>query len=92
MEPPGTAPGSDPLITSAFMSIVPKDKGNIGPAPIHCKGVRGGEVGLFRHQFGAACQPYGGADLTRQAEGEGAALARFAGHAEAAAMRLRDIA
>ena len=23
MEPPGTAPGSDPLITSAFMSIVP---------------------------------------------------------------------
>ena len=25
MEPPGTAPGSDPLITSAFMSIVPKD-------------------------------------------------------------------
>ena len=26
VEPPGTAPGSDPLITSAFMSIVPKDK------------------------------------------------------------------
>jgi len=25
VEPPGTAPGSDPLITSAFMSIVPKD-------------------------------------------------------------------
>ena len=25
MEPPGTAPGSDPLITSAFMSIVPRD-------------------------------------------------------------------
>lgn len=24
VEPPGTAPGSDPLITSAFMSIVPK--------------------------------------------------------------------
>ena len=23
VEPPGTAPGSDPLITSAFMSIVP---------------------------------------------------------------------
>ena len=23
MEPPGTAPGSDPLIASAFMSIVP---------------------------------------------------------------------
>ena len=30
MEPPGTAPGSDPLITSAFMSIVPKDTGDIG--------------------------------------------------------------
>ena len=26
METPGTAPGSDPFITSAFMSIVPKDK------------------------------------------------------------------
>ena len=23
VEPPGTAPGSDPLITSAFMSIAP---------------------------------------------------------------------
>ena len=29
MEPPGTAPGSDPLITSAFMSIVPKDSSDI---------------------------------------------------------------
>ena len=26
MESPGTAPGSDPLIASAFISIVPKDK------------------------------------------------------------------
>ncbi len=25
MESPGTAPGSDPFITSAFMFIVPKD-------------------------------------------------------------------
>ena len=25
VETPGTAPGSDPLITSAFMFIVPKD-------------------------------------------------------------------
>ncbi|KEO51725.1 hypothetical protein TP2_09610 [Thioclava pacifica DSM 10166] len=32
MEPPGTAPGSDPLITSAFMSIVPEigNSANIG--------------------------------------------------------------
>ena len=30
VEPPGTAPGSDPLITSAFMSIVPKDTFYIG--------------------------------------------------------------
>ena len=29
MEPPGTAPGSDPLMTSAFMSIVPKDRSEI---------------------------------------------------------------
>ena len=26
MELPGTAPGSDPCITSAFMTIVPRDK------------------------------------------------------------------
>ncbi len=32
VEPPGTAPGSDPLITSAFMSIVPKDREDIGGA------------------------------------------------------------
>ncbi len=30
METPGTAPGSEPLITSAFMSIVPKDSLKIG--------------------------------------------------------------
>ena len=29
VELPGTAPGSDPLITRAFMSIVPKDRLNI---------------------------------------------------------------
>ena len=29
MEPPGTAPGSDPLMTSAFMSIVPKDRTDV---------------------------------------------------------------
>ena len=29
VELPGTAPGSDPLITRAFMSIVPKDTLNI---------------------------------------------------------------
>ena len=30
MEPPGTAPGSDPLITGAFIAIVPKDMWNVG--------------------------------------------------------------
>jgi hypothetical protein len=30
VESPGTAPGSDPIITSAFMSIVPKDNSDIG--------------------------------------------------------------
>ena len=32
VEPPGTAPGSDPIITSAFMSIAPVARGmtNIG--------------------------------------------------------------
>ena len=39
MEPPGTAPGSDPLITSAFMSIVPKDIPDIGKPTVRRKGV-----------------------------------------------------
>ena len=30
VETPGTAPGSDPLIASAFISIVPKDNLDIG--------------------------------------------------------------
>ena len=38
MEPPGTAPGSDPLITSAFMSIVPKDSHNMRPRAVQCNG------------------------------------------------------
>ena len=37
VEPPGTAPGSDPLITSAFMSIVPKDPSYISEPPYRCK-------------------------------------------------------
>jgi len=37
VEPPGTAPGSDPLITSAFMSIVPKDMIYIGEGADGCK-------------------------------------------------------
>ena len=31
VETPGTAPGSDPLIASAFMFIVPKDSSKVGP-------------------------------------------------------------
>ena len=37
VESPGTAPGSEPLITSAFMSIVPKDSFHIGEAFINLK-------------------------------------------------------
>ena len=39
VESPGTAPGSDPLITSAFMPIVRANPNgvNIGPAPARCK-------------------------------------------------------
>ena len=44
MEPPGTAPGSDPLITSAFMSIVPKDSWKIGAPRDACKGQRAARV------------------------------------------------
>ncbi len=38
VEAPGTAPGSDPLITSAFMFIVPKDTLQIGRSARWCKG------------------------------------------------------
>ncbi len=38
METPGTAPGSEPLITSAFMSIVPKDRVYIGADEVFEKG------------------------------------------------------
>ena len=38
MESPGTAPGSNPFITSAFISIVPKDKLNIGEMRANLKG------------------------------------------------------
>ena len=40
VEPPGTAPGSDPVIPCAFMSIVPVagDKGNVGQRGAGCKG------------------------------------------------------
>ncbi len=62
MEPPGTAPGSDPLMTSAFMSIVrvAPDRRNIGgrgglrKRPQAC---RGGSVGQRRdglHPHGPA--------------------------------------
>lgn len=39
MEPPGTAPGSDPLITGAFMSIVPVagNVANIGAGGVRLK-------------------------------------------------------
>ena len=41
VEPPGTAPGSEPSITGAFIAIVPvaRDRVNIGPHPSRCKGV-----------------------------------------------------
>ena len=49
MEPPGTAPGSDPLITSAFMSIVPKDIPYIGELQGRCN------PGLSLHEFNNYC-------------------------------------
>ena len=38
MEPPGTAPGSEPSIASAFIAIVPKDSPYIGGAHRLAKG------------------------------------------------------
>ncbi len=48
MEPPGTAPGSDPLIARAFMSIVPKDTLHLTPAGDIEKGSR--EIFLGQRQ------------------------------------------
>ena len=63
VESPGTAPGSEPLITSAFISIVPKDisqvvarsgqfKGDdafdaLGPVGPRGKGARGQPLGFL---------------------------------------------
>ena len=47
VEPPGTAPGSDPLITSAFMSIVPKDRIYIGEDICGCKPPKRGIMAFF---------------------------------------------
>ncbi|GIT87324.1 hypothetical protein ROBYS_23400 [Roseobacter sp. OBYS 0001] len=47
VESPGTAPGSDPLITSAFMFIVPRDIDYIGEVFANLKRQRSyGETGL----------------------------------------------
>ncbi len=51
MEPPGTAPGSDPLITCAFMPIVPKDTVNIGAWRRNLKGQSDDPVALFVEDF-----------------------------------------
>ena len=69
METPGTAPGSDPFIASAFMSIVPKDKAQYMrttdgvegqktpkaniPGPPLVRGRASGARGAFRHGFSA---------------------------------------
>ena len=47
VESPGTAPGSDPRITSAFMSIVPEDIYNIGP---QARALKPPDAGLFQSQ------------------------------------------
>ncbi len=47
VEPPGTAPGSDPVIPCAFMSIVRANPNrlNIGAGRGGCKGGGGGRQG-----------------------------------------------
>ena len=68
VEPPGTAPGSDPSIMSAFITIVrvAPDTINIGAAKRRCKGCLGrrlslcdpaakGEGGIEQGDIGEAC-------------------------------------
>ncbi len=54
MEPPGTAPGSEPLITSAFMSIVPKDMTKLGSRGMNCKG-RDAVKFLYKRRSATIC-------------------------------------
>ncbi len=49
VEPPGTAPGSEPLITCAFIVIVPKNVSNIEPKH---EGVKKAGERLSRPPFG----------------------------------------
>jgi len=54
VETPGTAPGSDPLMTSAFMSIVPEGtKTNIGVRAANLKRENGGRRQNIAKSFSA---------------------------------------
>ncbi len=53
VESPGTAPGSDPRITSAFMSIVPKDNVNIGDRAGDLKRAMADQVRLIASEVAA---------------------------------------
>ena len=48
VETPGTAPGSDPLIASAFISIVPKDNIHLEVTRRKFKGDLGQDVQLYQ--------------------------------------------
>jgi len=64
VESPGTAPGSDPLITWAFMSIVPKDNLYIG----RLGRVEKGGTGLYRFWAGNYPQHQKPARMLRDVE------------------------
>ena len=53
METPGTAPGSEPLITRAFIAVVPKNTANIAIVGQIRKGLICDFDNNFDHTFGS---------------------------------------
>ena len=78
MESPGTAPGSDPLITSAFMSIVRRH----AVYRRSCRGLQENAVSVWRDGF-AATFPYFsrnfGTDVAKMGQSQGKNLDKQGG-------------
>jgi len=53
VETPGTAPGSEPLITRAFIAVVPKNTANIAIVGQKRKGLIHSFDDNFDHTFGS---------------------------------------
>lgn len=78
VEPPGTAPGSDPLMTSAFMPIVrvAPDRVNIGARTARCKRMWFGGGAAERGGPVQGADPWGAASRGVRKKGAAVAILR----------------